>query len=166
MASHLPVKKIYVDSQFMTSDSVSGSNFKFPAALPITLPTECMCLIDDVCIPHAWYSVETNLNDMIFIYISYTGGIGGTPVLSFDLPRSYALQIPPGNYSGTLFADKIQQLIDNPFSDTLKVTYNGITSNITISTTSTAPTNLNFQILTDADCITRLNCLYVLSNRP
>jgi hypothetical protein len=71
------------------------------------------------------------------------------------------LQTPPGNYSGTLFANAIQQLTDDRVPDTLKVTYNGITSNITISTTSTAPTNLSFQILTDADCIARLNGLYV-----
>ncbi len=70
------------------------------------------------------------------------------------------MQIPPGNYSGTLFPDVIQQLIDNQYPDTLKVTYNGITSTITISTKSTAPTYLNFQILTDADLATGLKGLF------
>ena len=72
MAPHLPVKKIYVDSRFRTSDSDSSSNFKFPLPFSITLPKECIFLIDDVCIPHAWYTVETNVNDMIFIYQFHT----------------------------------------------------------------------------------------------
>ncbi len=114
-----------------------------------------MVLIDNVCIPHAWYSVETDVNDRIYMYFSYTSG-------AFGVPISIAMQIPPGNYSGTLFANEIQSLINLQLPGTLKVTYNAITSNITISTYDSAPINVNFQILTDADCATKLNGLFTL----
>ena len=155
MAPLLPVKKIYVDSQFMSADSVSGSNFIFELPFSITLPKECIFLIDDVCIPHTWYSIETNINDKLYIYLSYAAPASGTPI-------SLIVQLPAGNYNGTLFQAELQSLLNAQLPGIFTVTYNATTSNVTIAATS-APTGCNFQILTDNDLSTSLNGLFTQS---
>ena len=51
-------KKVYVDSRYKTSDSVSNSDFKFEINEALDLPDNTYCYIDDICIPHTWYTVE------------------------------------------------------------------------------------------------------------
>ena len=54
----LPVKKIYVDSKFKTNDSVSDSHFKIQLPETLLMHDNCVFYIDDVCIPHSWYTIE------------------------------------------------------------------------------------------------------------
>ena len=48
----LPIKKIYIDTRFMSSDSESSSNFKVDLPTTVTLPEDSVFYIDDICIPH------------------------------------------------------------------------------------------------------------------
>ena len=57
----LPVKKIYVDSRYMTNDSISTSNFKFQLARSLFMPQNSVFYSEDVCIPHSWHTVEQDL---------------------------------------------------------------------------------------------------------
>jgi len=93
----LPITKIYVDSKFMTPDSESSSNFKFPLNRNIFLPDDTVFLIDEISIPHSWYSIEENINDKL--YIKWHGLIGG---IEATLYRKVV--IPYGQYSGSEFA--------------------------------------------------------------
>ena len=68
----LPVKKIYVDSRYMTNDSVSTSNFKFQLSRNIFLPENTVFYLEDVCFPHAWHTVETGFNDTMCVYFQNT----------------------------------------------------------------------------------------------
>ena len=61
----LPDKKIYVDSRYMTSDSTSTSNFKFQLARNVFMPQNTVFYLEDVCIPHAWQTVEADFNDNV-----------------------------------------------------------------------------------------------------
>jgi hypothetical protein len=153
MSPLLPVKKIYVDSTFRTDDSVSASNFKFPLPFSITLPKECIFLIDDVCVPHAWYSIEQSYNDQLYIYLSYSAPATGTPV-------SAVLTLIPGNYSGPTFATMLEAVLNGRFTNTFTATYNVNTNNVRIGVKSTVPVGANFQILTDKDLTTKLNGLF------
>ena len=54
----LPIKNVYIDSRFKTKDSRSNSEFKFELKQTIQLPDNCVCYIDDIIIPHTWYTVE------------------------------------------------------------------------------------------------------------
>ena len=50
-------RKVYIDSSYKTKDSVSNSDFEFEIEA-LDLPDNTMCYIDDIPIPHSWYSIE------------------------------------------------------------------------------------------------------------
>ena len=62
--------------------------------MSIDLPENTFFIIDDVCIPHSWWTVEEGINDTLFFAFYDSGN-----------PASYTATIPPGNYSGTTLAD-------------------------------------------------------------
>ena len=122
----LPVKKIYVDSRYMTSDSTSTSNFKFQLSRNLFLPENTVFYLEDVCIPHAWHTVETGFNDTIYIYFQNTQ--------QTSLKGLYILQIPSNNYTGTTLAAAIQtqlRIIDSTFTATYDLNNHCININIT-----------------------------------
>ena len=93
----LPITKIYVDSKFMTPDSESSSNFKFPLNRNVYLPEDTYFMIDEISIPHSWYSIEENINDKL--NIKWHGLLNG---IETTLYRKVV--IPYGQYSGSEFA--------------------------------------------------------------
>ena len=67
MSEALQVKKIYVDSRYRTTDSVSDSNFRIQLGRNIYLPDNCIMHIENCVIPHSWYTIETGLNDTMYL---------------------------------------------------------------------------------------------------
>lgn len=136
----LPVKKIYVDSRYKTNDSVSTSNFKFQLPRNVFLPQNTVFYLEDVCIPHSWYTVEPGFNDTLYVYYQSTGANNGIWVLT----------IPADNYTGTTLAGQIQTLlktnIDNNFTASYGINRNNITISLTTST-------VKFKILSDDELI-------------
>ena len=82
----LPISKIYIDSRFKSSDSVSDSNLIIDLPMTVTLPEDTVFYVDDVCIPVSWYVVDEARNNKFYF------SINATP---------YARTIPAGNYSTT-----------------------------------------------------------------
>ena len=80
----LPIKKIFRDSRFKSSDSASHSDFKIDLPHNFLMPEDTGFYIDDVCIPHSWYPVETGRNTRIVM--AYDGMI-------------HFVTIDPGNYA-------------------------------------------------------------------
>lgn len=122
----LPVKKIYVDSRYMTNDSVSTSNFKFQLSRNIFLPENTVFYLEDVCLPHAWHTVETGFNDTMYVYFQNTQQI--------NLSGLYILQIPSNNYTGAALATAIQtqlRKIDSTFVATYDTNNHCISINLT-----------------------------------
>ena len=71
--SLLPVRKIYVDTKYKTLDSFSNSHFKIQLPETILLPEKkTLFYIDDICIPHSFYTIETNINDKFYVHSSST----------------------------------------------------------------------------------------------
>ena len=68
----LPVKKIYVDTKYKTNDSVSNSHFKIQLPETLLMPDNCVFYIDDVCIPHSWYTIEAGINDKLYFHVTET----------------------------------------------------------------------------------------------
>ena len=101
-------KKVYVDSRYKTSDSVSNSDFKFEINEALDLPDNTYCYIDDICIPHTWYTVE-DFNNTLYIvakvFIRY-GTTYATPKF-----QGYALKLTNGNYTGLSLATEIQEIL-------------------------------------------------------
>ena len=85
----LPVKKIYVDSSFRRLDSVSASNFKIELPYTVKFNDNTIFYVDDVCIPHTWYTVETGVNDKLYIRTILNA-----------VNTDYVLTLTAQNYSG------------------------------------------------------------------
>ena len=101
-------KKVYVDSRYKTSDSVSNSDFKFEINEALDLPDNTYCCIDDICIPHTWYTVEDFNNTSYIVakvWIRY-GTTYATPKF-----QGYALKLTNGNYTGLSLATEIQEIL-------------------------------------------------------
>tara|TARA_B100000513_G_scaffold195689_1_gene127003 strand:+ start:363 stop:1259 length:897 start_codon:yes stop_codon:yes gene_type:complete len=145
----LPVKKIYVDTKNKTDDSISNSQFKWELPETISLPHNCIFYIDDITIPHSWYTINANLNDRLYIQMTnnnYT-------LVSLRPNTCHIVTLTPGHYNLATLAAEIQikantafgtASIPNPFL----VTPNQANHKITI--TPTDPT-LEVKILTDTD---------------
>ena len=92
----LPIKQVYIDSRFKTKDSKSNSEFKFELKQSIQLPDNCVCYIDDIVIPHTWYTIE-DFNNKLYVR-EYDTGVFITGRI---------LTIPSQNYTGDLLASAI-----------------------------------------------------------
>ena len=114
----LPIKKIYINSNFKTSDSQSDSNFKFQLTRSIHLPKNTIFYIENFTCSHAWYSVETGLNDSLCINVN-----GAT----------YISPIPPGNYTGPTFATAFQTVLNSIVPNVFTVLFNTQQNNLNIS---------------------------------
>ena len=97
------IKKVYIDSRYKTNDSVSNSDFKFELKEGLDLPDNTVCYIDDISIPHTWYTIEENLNNTLYIITTQIDP-GTTPTWYHPL----ALEIPAGNYTGSSLAAALQ----------------------------------------------------------
>jgi hypothetical protein len=152
----LPVKKIYVDSQYKTASSQSTSSFSIELPHSIYMPPNSIFMIDEVCIPNAWYTVEEGMNDKLYFFFinTFTGST-----------YSRIIALPNGNYNGTRLATNIKTALDNAIIGSLvfsplSVSFNAIEFNINISTTDV---NNRWYILTDNDLKTRLGGQFTTS---
>ena len=120
----LPVKKIYIDSQYKLPESLSTSSFKVELHYSITMPHNAIFTVDEICIPHSWYSIEKDINDKLYIHQLDTGT---------SVRASTVITVPPGNYNGDLLKTTLQSLITPrvPFSS-FSVTYDPTTFGISI----------------------------------
>ena len=108
------VKKVYIDSRYKSNDSTSNSDFKFELKEELVLPDNTVCYIDDICIPHTWYTIE-DFNNTLYIvakrWIQY-GATSAAPKY-----HGYALKLPNGNYTGLSLANEIQEILQTSVGD-------------------------------------------------
>jgi hypothetical protein len=115
----LPISKIYVDSRWCTSDSVSSSNFKVQLPATLQCPDNTVFFINDVCIPHTWKSVEENVNDTL--YIMTVNPSAANPA---DTYKGFTVKLSPSNYTPTTFATELQTRLREGVSSTFSVLSN------------------------------------------
>ena len=129
------VKKIYVDTRFKNTYSSSNSDFKFTIHQSIDLPDNTFCYIDDVQIPHTWYSIE-DYNNKIYFQQDNIGVI-----------TNKILVLTIQNHTGTNLATNIQNLLNTEFGGgSYVVTYNSNKGTITITSQDAGRL---FQMFTD-----------------
>ena len=97
-SNDLPVKKIYIDSKSKRHDSVSSSNFKIELPYTLTLPDNAIFYVDDVCIPHNWYTVEAGVSDKLYVRTILNGA-----------NTDYILTLRAQNYTSTLSKNALIQ---------------------------------------------------------
>ena len=139
------IKKIYVDSRYKTSDSVSNSDFKFELKEQIDVPDNTVCYIDDISIPHSWYTVE-NYNNKLYIENTHS---------DFTLTAA-VLTIPEGNYTATNLASTLQSVLQTTFpNENYTCVYNTARGTITITAIR------SFRIYTDEQVVQLTNSIGV-----
>ena len=99
----------------------------------LDLPDDTICYIDEISIPHTWYTIEGYNNQL---YIEATNP---------DLPLSASmLTVPSGNYTASSLATMLNNILQTCFpNDNFSCVYNVSVGTITISST------MNFRIMTD-----------------
>ena len=128
----LPIKKIYVDSKYKTRDSISNANFKITLPSTMYMPDNTVFYIDDVAIPHSWFTAESFNNQLYLnIWVSANGR------------DQHILELTKQVYNGSTLAIEIAtQITEIGYIPT--VLYNASKQTISISIL-----DYNFQLLTD-----------------
>ena len=130
----LPVKKIYINSNFKTADSQSDSNFKFQLSRTFSFPKNTVFYIENFTCSHAWYSVEAGFNDSLCMMVN-----GG----------NFRIELPPGNYTGATLATEIQTACNIMRANVFTVSYSTKQNNITIA----AVGSTTFKVYTDDEAL-------------
>ena len=138
------IKKVYIDSRYKTSYSISNSDFKFDITEALGRLENTVCYID-VSIPHSWYTIENHNNKL---YIDNTRE---------DLSLSASvLSIPPGNYNASNLASTLQSVLQAAYpNENYTCVYNTARGSITISAIR------GFRIYTDVQVVEMTNSIGV-----
>ena len=139
------IKKIYVDTRFRTDSSSNSSDFKISLPETVYLPDNTKFFIDDVSIPHSWYSVEENINDKFYIEIVNTD----TSAISHKI-----INIVSRNYTGISLATYLEDQISVLFNDVFVITYSESENTISIEVVKNG---YKFRVLTRKEIKTKLN---------
>ena len=93
--SMLPIKKIYIDSKYKTKDSISNANFKITLPQTITFGSNSVFYIDEVAIPHSWYTVE-DFNSKLYlsIFVYSISRLQIILIITFSSPRPNRIVSP------------------------------------------------------------------------
>ena len=136
-------KKVYVDSRYKTNDSVSTSVVYFEIKEALELPDNTVCYIDDISIPHTWYTIEDLSNKLCIKRVYADTQVTGT-----------ILTTPAGNYNTARLASTIHNLSRERYdgdinfpNDEMTCTYD--IARGTIKTTA----NNTFQFLSDSEAV-------------
>ena len=152
----LPCKKIYVDSQYKLPESLTSSSFKIELPFSVTMPHNACFTVDEICIPHAWYSIEKDINDKLYLY---------EMDMDTRVRASIIVQIPPGNYNGDLLKSTLQSLITPAVAfSSFNVNYDPTTFSITIQIAGNPA--VVFWILSDKEINSLYNGFWDFSTTP
>jgi len=143
-------RKIYIDTKYKTKDSVSSSDFKIELPETVLLPEKCKAYLDEVCIPHSFYTIEAGINDKFYLHPSTTAT---NPPLDY-----WIFTIPSNIYTAADLATELQTQVNDAlggggYGGTIGVSYGPSTQSITITTTYS---HILFRVLTESDIATKL----------
>ena len=144
-------RKIYIDTKYKTKDSVSNSDFKIELPETVLLPEKCKAYLDEICIPHSFYTIEAGINDKFYLHTSTTAA---NPPLDY-----WIITIPSQTYTGADLATQLSSqmlttLGGGNYGGTLAASYGSSTQSITIGANVST---ITFKVLTENDIATKLN---------
>ena len=142
----LTYKKVYVNSQYRVSDSKSTSDFKIELQDTFEIPDNTIMQVHEVAIPNAWYSINTNNQNLYFRH----------QILPPATPQGITyrrIEIPVGNYTAPDLASAMETQLNTFFdsggrTNSYSVIYDTLTNKITISSNYS---EVVFIPLTDTD---------------
>ena len=150
----LPIKVIHIDTHAKTVDSISNSNFKIELQECLLFPKDSIYYINDVTIPHTWYTIEANVNDKLYMQVT-----DNTTNIPLKTNICKIVQLEPGNYNITTLANELSIKGNTAFATSAIPTHFSIIANVTNNTISCTPqtTTMMVKILTDADILDGLS---------
>jgi hypothetical protein len=123
----LPIKKIYIDSRFKSSDSASDSDFKIDLPTTLLMPEDTGFYIDDVCIPHTWYPVESGVNNSILYRVNNVERIAFVPAGNYSVANlGLAIAAAMNSAAGVDFFESLYDFKTNTLTIKLKTIYSAI----------------------------------------
>ena len=142
----LTYKKVYVNSQYRVSDSKSTSDFKIELQDTFEIPDNTIMQVHEVAIPNAWYSINTNNQNLYFRH----------QILPPATPQGITyrrIEIPVGNYTAPDLASAMETQLNAFFdsggrTNSYSAVYDTLTNKITISSNYS---EVVFIPLTDTD---------------
>ena len=152
----LPIKKIYIDTKYKTPDSINNANFRIQLPSTMLMPDNAVFYVNECCIPHSWYTVETGVNDKFYFHMS----LQSQPSQNLN----YIVTLDSKNYTGADLAAELQTKMNDEVgqpNNTFTVTYNAAKHTISISHSNS---DVIFKILTTSDIATKRNGLWVSPN--
>ena len=138
---------IYIDTKHKNTDSISNSNFRWELPETLSLPHNTIFYVDDICIPHSWYTIEASVNDRIYMQLTTNATTVGTKI-----NVCHFVILTPGNYTLDTLAVEMKAKINSAFNGTAV----NVAPNILTNTVTVTPTNASYlmKILTDSDIAT------------
>ena len=119
------IKKVYVDSLYKISDSISNSGFEWEIKEGLDLSYNTVCYIDGISIPHTWYTIEAYNHQL---YIETTNN---------SITDSTAITLPNGNYTASSLAITLTLLLQTRFPEIgFSCNYNNNVGTIKITNSS------------------------------
>ena len=115
----LPIKKLYIDSRWKTSNSKSDTDFSIQLPQNYHMPKNTVFFIDHVCIPVSWYSVQKGRNNKFYFKI-------GMSTLQI-------VEIPENNYKADTLVAELAKAINTVAAGSVTGTYDTDLNTITIS---------------------------------
>ena len=91
-------RRLVVDSRFRTKESVSNSNFTINLPYAVTVPAGSLMYVDSICLSHAWPTVQTNINDHLYVQERLTGQAADTMRI---------IQLAPSTYNAEELKDEV-----------------------------------------------------------
>jgi len=92
------VNRVLIDSKHRQQESQSTSDFRVELPETITVGDNMACVNTDICIPVCWYTVEKDVNDMLFFRI-----VDSTSY------KDYIMTLPSRNYNRTEVAETMKK---------------------------------------------------------
>ena len=121
-------------------------------------PPNSVFYIDDISIPHSWYTVEENVNDKLYIYLSPKDVNEDNDGVIYKI-----IKIESGNYTGADLATELNLKINQQLTITGKPNFFQVNFNAKKNTISlsTVYNEITFQILTFKDIKSQLNNTWI-----
>ena len=100
------IKKIHIGSRHKSSDPVCNSGFKYEINESIGIADNTTCYIDDISIPHTWYTIG-DYNNQLY-----------TETTNSDLTLSASIIFTPmGNYTASGLATALSSSLQTRFPE-------------------------------------------------
>ena len=141
MEGELLIRKVYVDSRFRSE----GTNAEYTIDLKqnIECPPNTVAFLDDVPIPHTWYSVAENNR---YLYIAERAGTAAPYV--YTVRR---LDIYQQNYNIDSYRDALETALNTNPPANIPATYIIAKNQLTHTLTIASPLNSAFHFLSDKE---------------